>query len=79
MTKKLAVLIDALVTTFSGAAIAIVSYFEPSKMALINSAIEVGSGAIITIVNLFVTPALLKKAAEAEKAALEKVDLEKAE
>lgn len=64
MSKKLAVLIDALVTTFSGAAIALVSYFEPSNMAIVNSAIEVGSGAIITIVNLFVTPALLKKADE---------------
>jgi multisubunit Na+/H+ antiporter MnhB subunit len=64
MSKKLAVLIDALVTAVSGGAIALVSYFEPSNMAIVNSAIEVGSGAIITIINLFVTPALLKKADE---------------
>lgn len=64
MSKKLAVLIDALVTTVSGGAIALVSYFEPSNMTIVNSAIEVGSGAIITIINLFVTPALLKKADE---------------
>jgi hypothetical protein len=64
MSKKLALIINSLVTSVSGGAIALASYFEPSHMAIVNSAIEVGSGAIITIINLFVTPALLKKADE---------------
>lgn len=54
MSKKLAVLISALTTAASGGAIALVNYFAPANMGAIASAIDVASGAIITIVNLFV-------------------------
>ena len=60
MSKKLAVLIGALVTAVSGGAVALVNYFEPSNVGAITSAIDVASGAIITIVNLFVAPKVVE-------------------
>lgn len=60
MSKRLAVLIGALVTAVSGGAIALVNYFAPANMGAITSAIDVASGAAITIVNLFVVPTVAK-------------------
>lgn len=53
MSKKLAVLISTLITAVSGASVAFVSYFEPSLMTPINSAIDIAAGAAITIIGLF--------------------------
>ena len=66
MSKKLAVLIGALVTAASGGAIALVNYFEPANMGAITSAIDVASGAAITIVNLFVAPKVVESLSKKE-------------
>lgn len=53
MTTKLAVLVSTLITLVSGAAVAFITYFEPANATVLNSAIDIASGAAITIVNLF--------------------------
>ena len=54
MSKRLEVLICTLTTCIAGAAIGLVTYFDPAKAAAINSSISIAEGAIIAIVANFV-------------------------
>ncbi len=56
MKKKTFALITGLVTAVQTAAVAYVTYAEPTQAAAINSAIVIAGGAIIEICNLFVKP-----------------------
>lgn len=53
MNKKVYALIGGLTTAVAGAAIALVTYFEPAAASAINAAIEVAAGAVMTICGLF--------------------------
>lgn len=53
MSKKMYVLVSTLVTCVFGAAAAIVTYMGVKDATIINSALGVAEGAIITICGLF--------------------------
>lgn len=53
MSKKTQVIVSTIITTVSGAAIALISLFKVPNAAVINSAIDIVTGAALTIFNLF--------------------------
>lgn len=54
MSRKLFVLISSIAGAVSAAAIALVTYFNPSMAEAINSSIDVGTVALVTICANFV-------------------------
>lgn len=53
MSKKTQVIVSTIITTVSGAAIALVSLFKVPNAAVICSAIDIVTGAALTIFNAF--------------------------
>lgn len=51
--NKLFVLISSLIGLVCGAAVSLITYFEPANASIINGAIELGSSTAITIVGMF--------------------------
>ena len=53
MSKKTQIIVSTIITTVSGAAVALISLFNIPNAGIINSAIDIVAGAAITIVGLF--------------------------
>ena len=53
MSKKTHVIVSTIITVVSGTAVALISLFDVPKAGLINSAIDIVTGAALTIFNLF--------------------------
>ena len=53
MSKKVYVLIDALIGAAATASVALVTYFEPSHASAINGSIELITTAVISALGLF--------------------------
>lgn len=56
MSKKTFALISGITTAVTTAAIAWVTYYEPTNATAINTAIGIIAGAITQVCNLFVNP-----------------------
>lgn len=54
MNKRLFTLISAITTAVAGAALALVTYFDPTYAEAINSSIGIFEGAVIGILSNFV-------------------------
>lgn len=53
MSKKTQVIVSTIITTVSGAAVALVQLFNVPNAGIITSAIDIVTGAVLTIFNLF--------------------------
>lgn len=53
MSKKTQVIVSTIITTVSGAAVALIQLFNVPNAGIITSAIDIGTGAVLTIFNLF--------------------------
>lgn len=53
MSKKTHVIVSTIITTVSGAAIALIQLFNVPNAGVITSAIDIVTGAALTIFNLF--------------------------